>query len=413
MAGLSETSGPEGALRRAMVIAERDFGSAPVRSGPRAMGESSGRRSTLCAKEDNAADLRIEAQWKEARPKGRVWPGGGAPRLLMGPVQRWKTNEVFVKRLLASCACACALLLLGNSPLAGQNAPPPPGGAGQNPPDSGQPASPKPQFDYTKLAAPPPLPKVVDVQRTGERGFWIGLGAWWANPEPLIDRGQGNQEFYPARLRMTGNPKYNPDIEIGIAITRHDTMRISYFTSSATSGGPLTQDTQVWTEIYPKGTWVNMNYKIRNARFTYEYLTWPYPVKKSAFRLKTLWAIQYTNVRTGFDAPYTAPTTDSSGNYITYNTTGINAFWSPVVGANSQYWLSKAIRLDATAEGFAFPHHWGSWELNGAVSVRAGRYELQMGVRDYHFRTSPRGDYWIRGTMFGPFVKLRLFSVTE
>ncbi len=66
----------------------------------------------------------------------------------------------------------------------------------------------------------------------------------------------------------------------------------------------------LWTQDYTSGSLVSTNYKLQNGKISFEYLTWPFPVESRRFRLKTLWQVHYTGVRTEFGLPE-APIVDS------------------------------------------------------------------------------------------------------
>jgi hypothetical protein len=320
---------------------------------------------------------------------------------------------VFVKKFVAGCAFAC-LLALVPSPLAlAQVSPVPPP---ENPAEGEEGPGVRP-FDYTKVAAPPPLPKVVDVRQLGESGGFIGASAWFGRGKPYFDRGENNTSVYPANVRLLGGHKFDQGFELGVAVSHHDSLRFSYQTMQASGGDKLDKHVQLWTELYPGGNWLDRNYRMKSFKFTLDYLAWPNPVKSSKFRLKTLWSMQYVNVHTGFDAPY-ASRLDSTGNLlfnsdgtvVGYNTQGSLDSWSPVVGLETQYWAAKRLRLEATAEGFAFPHRSATWNADASAGLRIGRYELRLGVKAFHFRTTPKVEFWVRGTVIGPFIGLRMYS---
>jgi hypothetical protein len=43
------------------------------------------------------------------------------------------------------------------------------------------------------------------------------------------------------------------------------------------------------------------------------------------------------------------------------------------------------------------------------MAYRVGKVELRLGGKAFHFRTSPKSDYYLRGTLAGAFVGVRFF----
>ena len=117
------------------------------------------------------------------------------------------------------------------------------------------------------------------------------------------------------------------------------------------------------------------------------------------FRLKTLWQVQYTSIRTVFDAPKAplfdpttgAPLVDASGNPISY------------AGIGSKWFISPGIRLGdvilqpaATSAGKrtrpagTLPHHNTVWDADTSANFKYGHLELRVGAKAFHFKTSTK-----------------------
>ena len=163
---------------------------------------------------------------------------------------------------------------------------------------------------------------------------------WFGNPKPAMEKGSADNP-YSGSTGLRGTPKLDQGFEFAVPPTGHDVIRVTYFASQAAGGSYIPGAVQVWNEFYPANTFLDTNFRLKSLKISYEYLTWPYPVKASKFRLKTLWEFQYTSLHTGFDAPL-APVTDSLGNFITdsngnvvgYNTQGTVHFMLPSVGVS-------------------------------------------------------------------------------
>jgi hypothetical protein len=287
----------------------------------------------------------------------------------------------------------------------------------QTPPDQQTPPPARPQTG-TIRQPPPPLPKVPDIRQPGETGYWIGADAWFPTQHPTFDKGRGSTFTTPSKLEMQGKPKLAWGGEIGIAIGLHNALRFSYWEDRAAGDFTSTTELRVWNQDYPAGSYISTNYRLQNAKISFDYLTWPYPVERRKFRLKTLWGVQYTGVRTVFDLPTQplvdpttgAPILDASGNPVSYAAEGSRWFISPDIGIGVAQWVSRNFRLEANAAGFTIPRHTTNWDADATANVRYGHLEIRVGAKAFHFKTSTDADFYIRGTQASAFVGLRWYS---
>lgn len=298
-----------------------------------------------------------------------------------------------------------------------QPPPTPPPAQQQPPPEAGTQA----QQHGRIPEPPPPPPKVPDVRRPGESGLFIGLSAWMPTEQPIFDRGSGAVFTGNSRLTMQGKPKYAENIEVGVAAGLHNSIRLSFNTMHASGDFTAPADLVAWGLGYPAGTYVSTNYKFVNAKLSFEYLTWPYPVGSRKFRLKTLWQVQYTSVVSTFDAPKNYYDSlgnllidPSTGNPISLVGAGTRYFISPTLGLGAHYYSSRHVRFEVNASGFAVPHHWTIWDTDASVNLRVlGHVELRVGAKAFHFKTSPSAEFFLRGTMASAFVGVRWYSNSE
>lgn len=315
--------------------------------------------------------------------------------------------------LSGAAAAGRAQEAVPNSQAPQQTPPPPP-----PPPPSETPApqEPESQTGIKKLTIPA-LPRVPDVQMPGEKGISIGIGAWPTGSQMEILKGKAASSSYPGDLTLHSNRKIGSAFDFTVAAGKHNQVHLSYFKANGPGDTTAPEDMTIWTANYNKGTLLSTNYRLQSFKASFEYLTWPYPVKTSRFRLRSLWSIQYTGVRSSFDAPLLPtvdvngnPITDASGNPVTYATQGSHWFILPEVGLSAQEYISRTLNVEFSASGFTIPHHQNTWSADGSVNVRLGHYELRLGAKAYHFRSSPQADYWMRGTVYGPMVALRWHS---
>lgn len=287
--------------------------------------------------------------------------------------------------------------------------------AAQEPPATPPSQTPLPQ---TGLQQPPPaLPKVPDVRQPGETGWWAGLSGWFPKQQPYMNKGRDAAFTEASKTTLQGKPKYAEGAEIGFALGLHNALRASYFETRATGDFTAATDLHLWEQTYAAGTLVTTDYRLQNGKLSFDYLSWPYPVESRRLRVKSLWQVQWTSIRTGFDAPQLpitdatgAPLVDSAGNQITYGTQGTKWFISPEIGIGLSYFSGRHFRVEANASGFTIPRHNSVWDADGSVNFRQGHFELRVGAKGFHFKTSTGANYYMRGTLYSGFIGLRWYS---
>ena len=75
----------------------------------------------------------------------------------------------------------------------------------------------------------------------------------------------------------------------------------------------------------------------------------------------------------------------------------------------SEY-FNRNVHFEASADGFAIPHHSTLYEGEGAIAAHFGHIEIRAGGKLFHFKTSTNGQFYMRGTMAAPFIGIRWFS---
>ena len=345
-----------------------------------------------------------------------------------------------MKNSLNGFVCTCALVLACSLPGWTQAQKPDPQPAGQaaspqqTPPAQQTPPQQQPPQQQTPPAEsdlqpiqrgripepPPPPPKVPDVRRPGESGYFIGISGWFPTQNPTFNRGNSATFLGSSLITMQGKPNVAEGAEVGVAAGLHNSLHFSFFDTSAAGDYTTPNDVVAWSQTYTAGTYVATNYRIRNFKLSYEYLTWPYPVGSRKFRLKTLWQVQYTGVQTTFDAPKNYYDSngnillDASGNPISLIGAGTTYFVLPTFGLGAYYYPSRHFRFEANASGFTIPHHSTIWDTDASLNMRvAGHIEIRLGAKAFHFKTSTQAEYFVKGTMASAFFGLRWYSNSE
>jgi hypothetical protein len=257
---------------------------------------------------------------------------------------------------------------------------------------------------------PPPPPKVIDVRMPGESGWYFGLTGWIPAGKTYIDKGKTADFTGSSFFQLPGTSKGHPGGEIGIAAGLHNTIRISYATAQAGGTTYAPNDLVIFSQAYNKGDQLATSYKMSDYKISYEYLTWPYPVERRHFRLKTLWQVQYITFSSHYDAPIRSATPDDSGALTSYATSGSKSYITPTFGLGIHEYATRNFHFELNASGFGIPHHFNLWDTDASVGYRVGKVELRGGVRALHFHSSTQGDYYVRGTLSGAFVGVRWHS---
>lgn len=299
--------------------------------------------------------------------------------------------------------------------------------AQQQPPQTGQtpvppPAEDQPTTPHSLIAQPPPPPpKVPDVRRPGESGFYVDAEGWLPKQHPYFNA--GSKYTGPAnstRITYQGSPKFAENIEAGLAVGLHNTLKLTLTNFHAVGDFTTPIVVTAFNQTYNGGTYIATNYHIERAQLSFEYLTWPFPVGSRKVRLKTLWQLQFTNINTVFDSPLDYYDSngnlrvDSAGQPISLAAIGTKRIVSPEFGLGLSYYPSRHVRLEFNGSGFGIPHHYYVWDGDASVNVRIlSHVEIRLGVRGMGLKTSASSDFLIHGSFVAPFAGIRWYSNSE
>jgi hypothetical protein len=244
----------------------------------------------------------------------------------------------------------------------------------------------------------------------GEAGYFVGISGWLPIGPSWIDKGHAASFTDPSKLQLAGTSKGAFGAEIGFAAGQHNSVRLSFFQSKQSGTTTAPNELVIFTQTYASGVQLSTDAKLTDYKLSYEYLTWPYPVEARHFRLKTLWQVHYVAMKANFDAPVLSATPNSAGVFTSYTTLGSKNFITPAVGLGVHEYATRNFRFEANVSGFMLPHRWHLLDSDASIAYRAGRLELRAGAKGFLFRTSPKTDYFYRGTVGGAFVGLRWYS---
>jgi hypothetical protein len=244
----------------------------------------------------------------------------------------------------------------------------------------------------------------------GEAGYFIGITGWLPLGQSWVDKGHSAAFTDPSKQQLVGKSKGAFGAELGIAVGQHNSIRASYFQSKQSGTTSTDHEIVLFTQTYAAGDVLSTSAKLSDYKLSYEYLTWPYPVEARHFRLKTLWQVQYITVNSAFDAPILSATPDSSGLFTSYAAQGSRNFITPSLGLGVHEYATRNFHFEANVSGFMLPHRWHLVDSDATIAYRAGRLELRAGAKGFVFRTSPKSDFFYRGTVGGAYVGLRWYS---
>jgi hypothetical protein len=260
------------------------------------------------------------------------------------------------------------------------------------------------------LKLPPPPAKITDVRMPGEGGFYIGLTGWAPFGNNYLDKGR-SATFTGLSFSQLANSSHGSfGAEVGVAAGVHNTIRMSYFFAKTSGGLTAPTGLVVFGQTYSSGEALTTSSKFSDVKFSYEYLTLPYPVERHHFRLKTLYQVHYVTMRSTFDDPVKSATPDSTGTITSYAVQGSKSFFAPALGLGIHYYAAHNLHFEANFSGFAWPHRWQIVDTDASLGYRIGAFDIRGGVKAFHYRTSPKDDYFFRGTIAGAFVGIRWHS---
>jgi hypothetical protein len=213
---------------------------------------------------------------------------------------------------------------------------------------------------------------------------------WSTRAQPKLRGAADTMATLPGSLDFTGDINYALGAVIGIPTGHENSLQISYFRKVSQGNTVLNTNSSFFSDVFYTGDVIATHYTLQNLKVSWNYLTWPAPSAGAKFRVKTLWEVQYMTINSVFDAPGDVSTTTTQGR-------------KSVI----EYHPAKHVLFEAKGSGFGIPHHADIWDTEANLVVRAGRLELVIGGRAYHFKTSPHTDNFFSDTLYGPYAGLR------
>jgi hypothetical protein len=270
------------------------------------------------------------------------------------------------------------------------------------------------QTQAPATAAPAPGAK-AEPDYPDPRSVVLSLYYLWPLPSggPDIKGGEpaAQQKSYETLL---GIGQYRPSVagEIGVPITRTGVLYFDYEHFTGVGDQTLTRDTTLGTSpgtpySYSKGDYVTSNYSLKTGRLYLDDLLYPHKFPVAKLRFRSIWAIRYLAVHTTTQAPLVeAASGGVAGQTLTHSDDHI--FW-PEFGAAMEYALAPHVLFRIDGAGFGWPGRSYLAETSANIAFRHKHAEFVVGIRTFKFKTSPKQQEYVSGSVVAGYGGLRWY----
>ena len=264
----------------------------------------------------------------------------------------------------------------------------------QNPPAATPaPAPPAPSRNAVPPAPDYPDPRTITI---GIFGFATGLSGAQAN---LI-----TGRTAPDNETLDGIGKARPvapGIEVSLPITRTGSLHFEGFLAKGDGNTTSPNDTDLFGTTYVAHDPLVTQYQILATKVYLDDLLFPHKFPVAKFRLKSLWELEYVRMKAQVDSP-ALTAAQNLGNVSSSKQLAL-----PEFGIAAEYALTPHTLFRADAAGFGIPNHAIIWDGNVTLSYRHDWWEVLVGGKTMHFRTSPGGTIYMDDTLSGAYVGVR------
>ncbi len=260
-------------------------------------------------------------------------------------------------------------------------------------------------------AAPPPAAKPASspaetFTNTADGAFSFEVGGWYMSSfGPRMRTGVADLNTNPTDLDFQKRSVTMPNVMLSIPVGQNNTLRVSYFEAQRAGDSVAPRDLTMFGNDYASGVALSTTYKLQNVKVSFDFLSWPFPVRGHKFRLKSLWEAQYTTI----NATVLGESVAADGTITPLLGGQTRTTVYPSFGLAAEYAASGRFRWEGSVSGFAFPHRATIWDAQTAAAIRVNRFELLLGAKAFHFKTSPRPEQYFLGTLMGPYIGLRFY----
>jgi hypothetical protein len=199
-----------------------------------------------------------------------------------------------------------------------------------------------------------------------------------------------------------------PGVRMSIPAGRGSNVQLEYFQLRSHGFTTTPADSVYWSVAYAKGDALETMYKLRMGRLSWNYLSMPFPAESGKFRLKTLWEVTAAELKTKTYA-YKKSMTDSDGNYVEVTGEGSKTVVLPTLGLALESRISPRLRWEIRGSGMMYPRRSQIWNAEAYVGYRRNNLEFVAGAKGFGFKSSPRGEQYLRQRVLGGFVGVNLY----
>jgi hypothetical protein len=267
---------------------------------------------------------------------------------------------------------------------------------GQTPqtPPSQTPATPAPQ-------PPQPAPQRPVPDYPDPRTLTIGAFYWITGPGTEPGYFGGSQAPDYETLTDWGKPHRTPGLEATFPITRTGELHFEYFRTKGDTNQNAPANLDIFGTSYNTGDYLATQYQLQNAKLYLDDLLFPHKFPVAKFRVKSLWEVEWVQIKGTIDAPYI----DATG--VLASASASRQIILPAFGLAAEYALSPHVLLRASISGFGLWHKADLADGEATIAYRFGMWEIRGGGKAFHFKTSPNNTEYVSGTLTGAFVGLR------
>jgi hypothetical protein len=250
-----------------------------------------------------------------------------------------------------------------------------------------------------------PPREVASTVNTGG-GFSIEPMYWMARGYPHLRTGKANFQVDPGNFDYLSQPDRALGGRVSFPIGTNGTIRGSYIQMKSRGAAISPIDLNLFGGFIGKNDILGTYYKFEIVKVSYDYLTYFWKKKNSEVRLKTLWEVQRISISNAIDDYVPQP----DGTLNPTSALGTKSILLPTFGLGLEHTLSRHFRWEARASGFGLPHRADIGEMEADAAFRVGHFEVLAGARYLHYKTSPKGEQYITGSIYGPFFSVRYYG---
>jgi hypothetical protein len=278
-------------------------------------------------------------------------------------------------------------------------------GYAQDQPAAQPPQQTAPQQTPEAAARTPPAPKETPSSVNTGGGWSIEPIYWLTTVHPVLRAGAADVHTVSGSFDYPESAKYALGGVISMPLGKTGSLRFSYFQSYRSSNTVAGANLNLFGTAIGSGDFLSTYYRIKDYKASYDYLTYFYHRGSADFRVKTLWEFQFLDVaNTVYDS---SPNGD--GTFTLNTASGTRSIIYPSLGLGFEGTLSRHFRFEIKGSGFAFPHRAVIGDSEGSLGLRFGHLEFIAGASAFYFKTSPKKDQYVRGTLYGPYGGIRYY----